>query len=101
MNFLDYYKIIEQLPDEDIRNASVMMKAAWCHFEQQRLFHVFNAKCPDLTSVMIVNYSTLSDCEVVATFSDGARVSEKFTPGLFSGDAESTLSHIIAIRGTK
>ena len=97
MNFPDFYKIIDQLPDEDIRSAAVMMKAAWCHFEQQRLFAKHKEDRPDLTSVVIVSYGVFPTFEVVATFSDGSRMSEKYEAGLFQGDAETTLSHILAL----
>jgi hypothetical protein len=101
MNFPDFYKIIDKLPDEDIRSASVMMKAAWCHFEQQRLFAKFKEQYPDLTSVVIVSYGVFPTFEVVATFRDGSRRSEKYESGLFQGDAETTLSHILALYDIK
>lgn len=101
MNFPDFYRIIDHLPDEDIRSAAVMMKAAWCHFEQQRLFAKFKKEYPDLISVVIVSASIFPDYEVVATFSDGSRRSEKYEAGLFQGDAETTLSHILAIHDAR
>ena len=101
MNFPDFYKIIDKLPDEDVRSVSVMMKAAWCCFEQQRLFAKFKKQYPDLTSVVIVSYSCFPDYEVVATFRDGSRRSEKYEAGLFQGNAETTLSHILALYDIK
>ena len=101
MNFPDFYTIIDKLPDEDIRSAAVMMNAAWCHLEQQRLFAKFKKQYPDLTSVVIVSYSCFPDYEVVATFRDGSRRSEEYEAGLFHGDAETTLSHILSLHEAK
>ena len=96
-NFLDFFRLMDDVSDENIRSLAVLAKHAYLHTEQQRLYAKYKKTCPSLTSVVLVNYSVFPDCEVVATFQDGTRSAAKFEPGIFDEDADATLSHLISL----
>ena len=50
-----------------------LIKGAFCHQTQQALFIKYHKQCPDLTSVVIVNFSIFNSYQLVATFKDGTR----------------------------
>ena len=95
MNIPEFYKLLDITPSEEWLGVAVLAKHAWCHNTQQRLYHEYKKKHPELTSLVITNYSVFPDYSVVVTFSDGARLEGAFSPDYLAPDPDSVVYELI------